>query len=68
MQLTLRALNPWVASVADWASTAGRMQSRLADGVSAARFHVAGIAARAVNTLVRVGALKVRLAGWSGCH
>jgi hypothetical protein len=37
------------------------MQARLADGVGAAGFHVAGVAARALHTLVRVGAVAVRL-------
>ncbi len=37
------------------------MQAGLADGVGAAGFHVARVAARALHTFVRVGAVAVRL-------
>jgi hypothetical protein len=60
-ELTSHAAGPGVPGISNRTSAAGGMQARLADGVGAAGFHVARVAARALHTLVRVGAVTVRL-------
>jgi len=60
-ELTSHAAGPGVPGVPNGTSAAGSMQTRLADGVGAAGLHVARVAARALPTLVRVGAVAVRL-------
>jgi hypothetical protein len=44
------------------------MRTRLADGVGAAGLHVAGVATRALYTLIRIGAVAVGLAAWHCRH
>jgi hypothetical protein len=64
----LQTLDLGVACVADWAATAGGMQTRLADGVGPAGIYVACVPAGSLDTLVRVSTVSVYRAGGHWGH